>query len=156
MSPLATCFFLFTALALAPLSAQAKPRDLGTGLTKGTPEVKVSALLDKPQDYLGKKVRVRGLITGVCKRRGCWMSIAGDKPHQTIRIKVRDGVIVFPPDVKGKRGAAEGVFTKREISRAQALKFAEHRKKMHGTDYDPAKIKAYTSFELTGTGARIE
>jgi len=72
--------------------------------------VAVETLLASPDDYLGKKVRVDGVITGVCKKRGCWMQITDPDSGNGVRIKVDDGVIVFPYEAMGKKATAEGVF----------------------------------------------
>jgi hypothetical protein len=68
----------------------------------------VSALLDKPEESLGKTVAVKGLIVDVCSTRGCWMEIAGDKPFGKLRVKVDDGVIVFPLSAKGRTATVQG------------------------------------------------
>ncbi len=43
---------------------------------------------------------------------GCWMAVAPahDPSGPTVRLKVEDGVIVFPVSAKGKRVSAQGVF----------------------------------------------
>ena len=40
---------------------------------------------------------------------GCWIDIAGEKKGEKIRVKVKDGEIVFPKDSKGKKVSVEGV-----------------------------------------------
>ena len=45
---------------------------------------------------------IEGLVVEVCKARGCWMQLASDKEFQTMKIKVKDGVMVFPMSAKGK------------------------------------------------------
>lgn len=71
--------------------------------------VSIEQLLANPSDYVGQKVRVDGTITGVCKMRGCWMQVTDDKGNG-VRIKVEDGVIVFPATSVGSKASAEGVF----------------------------------------------
>lgn len=78
----------------------------------GSETVALSELLEHPDSYVGKTVRVEGLVVDVCKKRGCWMELAGDQEFQSIKIKVDDGVIVFPMEAKGKKAVAEGVFDK--------------------------------------------
>ena len=39
-------------------------------LTEITP---VSAILDNPDQYLGERVLVEGMIVAVCESKGCWM-----------------------------------------------------------------------------------
>ena len=68
----------------------------------------ISKILETPKDFVGKKVMVEGTVVGVCKKRGCWIDIAGDKEYEKIRIKVNDGEIVFPMEIKGKTAKVEG------------------------------------------------
>jgi len=81
----------------------------GDGVNLGE-AVAIHTLLSNPDDYLGKTVRVDGVITGVCKKRGCWMQITDPDSGEGVRIKVEDGVIVFPYTSMGHRVSAEGVF----------------------------------------------
>jgi hypothetical protein len=70
---------------------------------------KISDILKTPKNFVNKKVLVKGTVTSVCSRRGCWMDIVGAAPGERIRIKVQDGKIVFPVTVKGKDAVVEGV-----------------------------------------------
>jgi cytochrome c-type biogenesis protein CcmE len=154
-SPLRTAFaaFVVTALAASPAWAATK---YGKPLTAATP-VKVSELMAKPDAYVGKVVKVEGLITEVCSKRGCWINVAGDKEFQTIRVKVEDGVIVFPLTDKGKKVVAEGTFTKTELTKEQAVERAKHHAEETGTKFDPASVTGpSTVFQIQGTGAVVE
>jgi len=68
----------------------------------------VSAILENPEDFLGKPVQITGKVVDVCPNRGCWIDVSSDTPYKTITVKVDDGVIVFPITVKGKNVMAEG------------------------------------------------
>lgn len=100
-----------TVVALATIVVSAEDTKLGAGvaLKDATP---IKALLDKPGDYVGKTVRVDGVATAVCESMGCWLAVAADDDTggKTVRLKVEDGVIVFPMSAKGKKVSAEGVF----------------------------------------------
>ena len=89
----------------------AQDMKLGTGvsLTDATP---IKALVNHPEAFVGKTVRIDGVATAVCEDMGCWLAIStGDaKDADTIRVKVEDGVIKFPVTAKGKQVSAEGVF----------------------------------------------
>jgi hypothetical protein len=103
---------LFAALlALGVVSIPVEQVKLGAGvaLKEVTP---IKALVDTPADYVGKTLRVDGIATAVCESMGCWMAVAADdtKDAKTVRLKVEDGVIVFPISAKGKKVSAEGVF----------------------------------------------
>ena len=102
--------------------------------------VKLSELMAKPNDYVGKVVKVEGLVTEVCPKRGCWINVAGDKEFQTIKVKVEDGVIVFPLTDKGKKVVAEGTLKKMELTKEQAIERAKHEAEEKGTSFDPASI----------------
>src|SRR5574339_86968 len=81
----------------------------GVSLASATP---IASLATRPADFVGKTLRVDGVATAVCTHMGCWMAVApeGDAAGTTVRLKVDDGVIVFPVTAKGKRVSAEGVF----------------------------------------------
>src|SRR5690242_2123568 len=90
---------------LLPLSALAgKGKVYGEGVKEPT-AVKVADLLANPDNWVGKKVRVEGVVTDVCPHRGCWLKLAAEKAKEseTITLKVKDGVMVFPKSAKGKR-----------------------------------------------------
>ncbi|MHB8879610.1 MAG: DUF4920 domain-containing protein [Myxococcaceae bacterium] len=118
--------------------------------------VKLSELLAKPADYVGKTVKVEGLITDVCEKRGCWIKLGGDKEFQTITFKVDDGVISFPMTVKGKRAEAEGVFTKVELTKEQAVARAQHEAEENKRPFDPKSVTGPTTvYLLKGVGAVV-
>lgn len=109
----ATTLLAITALAAAAPALAAETK-YGSGVGKADP-VKISELLAHPERYVGKAVRVEGTVTGVCAKRGCWMELASDKEFQSIKVKVEDGVMVFPMEAKGKSASAEGVFTRIDV-----------------------------------------
>lgn len=69
----------------------------------------ISKILSAPDKFDGKTVLVEGKVLGVCQEKGCWIDIAGEKKNEKIRVKVKDGEIVFPKDAKGKTVMVEGV-----------------------------------------------
>ncbi len=144
----------FAVLALA--SPPAGAASYGKPLSAAQP-VKVSDLIASPEKWVGKVVKVEGLVTDVCAKRGCWMTLAGDREFQTIRIKVDDGVIVFPMEAKGKRAVAEGTFTKIELSKEQALAYQQHMAEELKRPFDPKSVTSgMTVYQLKGLGATID
>lgn len=140
-------------LAAAPALAATR---YGKPLTTATP-VKVSELMAKPEAYVGKVVKIEGLVTEVCPKRGCWINVAGDREFQTIRVKVEDGVIVFPLTDKGKKVVAEGTFTKLELTKEQAIERARHHAEETKTKFDPASVTGpQTVYQVMGTGAIVD
>jgi hypothetical protein len=114
-------------------------------LKEATP---IKALIESPQEFVGKTIRVDGVATAVCEHMGCWMAIAPEAGEKgaAVRIKVEDGVIVFPVSAKGKKVSAEGVFEvvgKDEESKEAADEHVKH---------DPTAQKQY---QLKATGAVV-
>ena len=130
----------------AVVSVSAQETKLGTGVTlkDATP---IASIVKTPADYVGKTIRVDGVATAVCEEMGCWMAVApeGDTTGLTVRLKVDDGVIVFPVSAKGKKVSAEGVFEK--VGGGDAKEAAgEHAK------HD---AKASQDYQIKATGAII-
>ncbi len=96
------------AIAAVPVSA-GDSGTYGDGVTLEE-AVPIDTLIANADDYVGQKVRVDGVITGVCKKRGCWMQVTNPESGNGVRIKVEDGVIVFPYTSMGHDAQAEGVF----------------------------------------------
>ncbi len=137
------------------LSAQAKTDVYGNGvtLTETTP---VSAILDNPDDYLGKQVRVEGMIIEVCAKRGCWVYVAGDRQGEKIQVKVTDGEIVFPMSASGRSGIVEGIVEELKLSREDMINYLQHLAEEKGQPFDPATVKDERLIRLRGLGAEIE
>lgn len=154
--PTAAACVVLLGICLALPCAAAEGTVYGKGVG-GTEIVKVSELLDHPDQYVGKSVRIEGLVTDVCPKRGCWMEVAGDREFETLRVKVDDGVIVFPMGAKGKHAVAEGVFTKIELTKDEALQHAKHMAEERGTKFDPETAKDLPTvvYQIRGTGAVI-
>lgn len=103
--------------------------------------IKISTLLENPEKFLEKTVRVEGTISDVCKRKGCWMDLASDKEFQTLKVKVNDGDMIFPLTFKGKYAVAEGTLYKLSFSKEQLIKMKQHQAEEHGTEFDPSTVK---------------
>jgi hypothetical protein len=128
-----------------PIAAEDTKLGAGVRLKDATPIASITA---KPADFVGKTIRVDGVATAVCEMMGCWMALApeGQPDAPTVRLKVEDGVIVFPVSAKGKKVSAEGVFE--EVKGDENKEAAgEHAKK------DPKASKLY---QIKATGAVIK
>lgn len=99
----------------------ASPKKMGEPLTL-TEVTKISEILSNPDKYVGQKVLVEGLVTGVCETRGCWMNLASDKNFEMIQVKVVDGVIVFPMESQGKTARVEGIVQSRGMKSAESYR----------------------------------
>ncbi len=142
-------------LTFAAAGALAESQTFGAGVSSEN-LVKVSELLEHPDKYVGETIRVEGIAVGVCSHRGCWVEIASDKEGDTVRVKVKDGEIVFPPDLLGSTLAAEGVWTANKLDLDTTKKVCEHRAHESGEDFDPETVtECMTLYQITGTGAVV-
>ena len=136
-------------LALATVVIAAEETKLGAGVTlkESTP---IASLVEKPADFVGKKVRIDGVATAVCEMMGCWMAVAPENAAKgtTIRLKVEDdGPIKFPVTAKGKKVSAEGIFE--EIAAAD-----EHANEAAG-EHGKHDAGASKKYQINATGAVI-
>ncbi len=105
------------ALVVILLSAAAVAASTGQKLGAGVAladATSIKALYETPEQFIGKTIRIDGVVTAVCEEMGCWMAIGADaKAEQVVRLKVgHEGGIVFPLSARGKSASAEGVFEK--------------------------------------------
>lgn len=136
------------------VAVQGTPYGEALTLTDVTP---VSAILDAPDQYLGKRVLVEGMIVEVCEKRGCWVDVASDREFEKIQIKVEDGVIVFPLSARGKQALVEGVVEELQLTYEEAVAAAEHRAEEQGVEFDPASVPEgpQTIYRIRGIGAVV-
>ena len=144
------------AVALTALSVAASNTTSYGERLSVTTSVRVSELLNSPEEYVGKKVRVEGLVDDVCPMMGCWIDILEAQSRETIRFKVADGVIVFPVEAKGREVVAEGVFRKHEMSKQKAASWLRHLADEKGEPFDESSVTGPLVFyQIEGLGAEL-
>jgi len=117
----------------------------------------ISKILDKPEDYVSKTVLVEGEILEVCAMAGCWMELKSDAENQKVKIKVKDGDIVFPVEAKGKSALVEGTVYKIELTKEEAIEYYEHVAAEQSTEFDSATVTGpITLYQIKGIGAEIK
>lgn len=146
---------LVSFLSMAALARAGDEKKYGDDLSLKE-STKISEILASPEQYHGKKVLVEGPVIDVCQERGCWIKIGSDKEFESIRLKVDDGVIIFPMDAKGKNALAEGIVSVRTVSKEDQIKQGEYLAKEEGTTFDPSTVKGpKTVIQIKGLGAVI-
>jgi hypothetical protein len=143
---------MLTAMLLSAATvAAASDQKLGKGVElKDATSIK--ALYDAPDKFVGKTIRVDGIVTAVCEEMGCWMALGADaKAEQVVRFKVdHDGGLMFPVSARGKAASAEGVFQKIAAGDAESQRAAsEHAG--HG-----AAAEFGRTYQIKVTGALIK
>ncbi len=141
--------------AAKPSAEAPKGKVYGAGVS-ATETVAISELVADPTAFEGKTVRVEGMVTDVCAKRGCWFEMAGSAPGEKARFKVQDGEMVFPMSAKGKSAVAQGKIVTQTISLEDTRAMEAHYAKESGREFDPETItEGKTVFRIEGTGAVI-
>lgn len=144
---------LVAGAAMAGDSADLQGKTYGKGVAAAD-TVRVSALLANPDAWVGKTIRLQGKAVGVCEHRGCWINLASDVEGQTVRVKVKDGEIVFPPEILGDMVIAEGVWTANQLDLETTKQVCEAEAKQEGRKFNPDEVTSCrTLYQLSGTGA---
>ena len=123
-----------------------------------TDKVKISELLENPTNYEGKKILVEGTVLNVCAKRGCWIELASDKEFESIRVKVKDGVIVFPMEAKGKTALVEGEFYSFNVetdAECSGKDCGDHKKEGTEAECEHSEKQVEIIYQIKGLGAEI-
>ena len=114
--------------------------------------VSLGAVLADSAKYSGKTVKLRGHISKVCKKKGCWFTVTTKAEDTTfVRITMKDYGFFVPLDCDGKTAVIEGVFTEREVAESMRKHLAKD-----GGD-DPSQVKgAKKEFTMVATAIDIE
>ncbi len=111
--------------------------------------VSLAKVLKKPADYVGKTVLVEGVIVRSCKMEGCWMELAPAKDAKSVRVTFKKHAFFIPLDSAGMRAKAEGVFTVKNLSKAEVEHLInEDGAKFNNINKDGTVTEV--SFEATG------
>jgi len=136
-------------------STQAKELLFGAPVDEGL-KVKISTLLASPEQYIDKTVTVSGMIVGVCEKRGCWMNLASDAKFEKLRIKVKDGDMVFPMSAKGREALATGRFTEIKLDLEHTRNYKQHLAERKGEAFDPASVtEGMSIYQVVPFGVKI-
>ena len=116
-------------------------------------------LFSLPNEYLGKDVFLSGEIIEVCPMRGCWINVKDNNSDLVIRVKVTDGIIVFPISSKGKQVDVQGKFSKLNFTEQQAKNWKVHLAHEKGITLNPENIILEPSdlieYRIIGESAKI-
>ena len=128
----------------------------GEALSNELAVTPIGEILAAPDDWVGKRVRIAGEVSGVCSKQGCWMDLTSSE-DSTLRVKVDDGVIVFPEDAVGHAAVAEGEVEILEMELAKYEAWLKHVAEEEGREFDPGEVgeAPYRIVRLRGAGAEI-
>ncbi len=122
--------------------------DYGAGLTL----TRISSLPDviaAAERHTSDSVLVRGRISEVCQRKGCWTIL--EDADATVRVRFKDYGFFLPKDSSGRQAYVEGVVTIQTLSEKQARHYQSEAK-----DGDPAAIHGpQREIGFVATGVRL-
>lgn len=129
----------------------------GEALTEGLEPTPIEEILEDPDAWAGKKVQIAGEISGVCARQGCWIDITSPE-DATLRVKVDDGVIVFPHESMGRQAVAEGEVEILDMEPDKYEAWLRHVAEEEGREFDPGEMGEgpYRIVRLKGLGSEIQ
>ena len=137
------------------LFAQTDDGNYGSEITLEE-KTNISDILNSPEDYLDQTVLVEGEVLDVCKMMGCWMELESDVEGEKIKIKVKDGDIVFPVEAKGQTALVEGTVYKIELTQEEAAEYLEHIAEEQNEEFDSSAVTGpMTIYQIKGLGAEI-
>lgn len=144
-------------MTLASVCMAGEVVKLGDGLTNGLEVTSIEKILAEPDEWVGKKVQISGEVTGVCAKQGCWMDLSSTS-DVTMRVKVDDGVIAFPPESIGRQAIAEGEVEILDLERDKYEAWLQHVADEENRDFDPAEVGdgPYRIVRLRGFGSEIQ
>jgi hypothetical protein len=82
-----------------------------------SPAVAFADVLEEPQKYAGKRVRIEGVVERVCQAEGCWMQIAPDGEAEAAVRVTFDHKFTVPKDAGKWKFRAEGEFAVKTLSK---------------------------------------
>ncbi|MBL8177430.1 MAG: DUF4920 domain-containing protein [Bryobacterales bacterium] len=142
---------ILTVLVVSALCFAAE-RKLGQPLALKS-QTPIAEILATPDTFVGKTVQVKGKVTEVCEKMGCWTNLV-DPDGKMIKVKVNDGEIVFSKSAIGRTAIAEGTLKKFDLTKEQAIARAKHEAEEQGRKFNPESVKSGTViYQIQGTGA---
>ena len=88
--------------------------------------VELREVLENPNAFAEKTVRVAGFVVRSCKKEGCWAELGPEKDSKkTVRVTMKDHQFFIPLKSAGYRAAAEGIFFVKTLSKKQVKHLIE-------------------------------
>ncbi|MDJ0868534.1 MAG: DUF4920 domain-containing protein, partial [Myxococcota bacterium] len=147
-SLLLALFLPLTTVAEADVAAPPPGRDFGAGLrlSQATP---LAAIVREPARFADRPVLVRGHITDVCQKKGCWLMLRDGSEH--VRIRFQDYGFFLPKDSVGMDAWAEGRVSVETLSEREARHYESESR-----DGDPSRIQGpQRRLTFTASGVRL-
>lgn len=144
--------FLFAlSFILFSCGNNSKKNDIAAEAENEALKITVAELLNAPDDYVGQKIIVSGIVDHVCKNGGKKMFILGENPENRLKITTGQEISVFEIDLEGNDVTVEGIFTELRIDEDYLAKIEneEH------AEHDESAVNTHEG-EDTDDGDHVE
>ena len=141
-----------SSVAAAPTAAPGATAHFGDAFSMDEAATPLDDIIAKADEFNGKTVKVAANVTKVCKKKGCWFVLEGNKGDGSfVRVTMKGYSFFVPLDADGKKAVVEGVFRKVDVPEAARKHLAEDGKE------DPTKIQGSTmELTLVANGVDLE
>lgn len=103
--------------------------------------ITLASALENADANAGKAIKVSAKLDKVCKKKGCWFTLASDGVEEPVRVRMKDYGFFVPRNADGAAAVVEGTLEKKVIPQAEAQHYADEsgaeKKKVDGdqTEY---------------------
>lgn len=114
-----------------------------------TKRISLDKAIADPNKYVGKTVRLEGIIVRSCKSEGCWLELAPNKDSKSVRVAMKGHSFFIPLDSAGANARMEGQFKVKTIKAEEVKEMTEK----DGAKFDKINTDGTVtevSFEATG------
>jgi hypothetical protein len=115
--------------------------------------VSVTEALGKAKELGDKTITMKGEVTAVCQKKGCWMSLKNDT-GEALRIRFKDYGFFVPKDISGRNVVLSGKFATDTLTVDMQKHLAEEEGKPKA-DVGAIKETKYT-YSVVADGVLIE
>ena len=133
-------------IACNQVDTEKQSQTFGAEITM-TEEISLADIYQDPERFNEKEILVRGTITEVCQKKGCWMKITDGTNVLTVRFK--DYAFFVPKDAASSRVNVQGIF-KNEVDEHIAEEAHSQADSTRHTDMD-----VEPSYTLTASAVEI-
>ena len=89
-------------------------------------------LYEKPGNYTDQNIKIKGLVTHICRHGGQKLFITGSEEGSYLRVNTNEKITEFPMDLEGRIVTFTGMLVKMDIKTTIAVTMEE--KEHHGED----------------------
>ena len=99
----------------------ASAKRYGAKLEGGAAVASLAAVMEDPDKFADKAMRIEGTVRAACTRKGCWMELAkgADREASGARVTFKDYGFFVPKDSAGANARVEGVVAVKTLDQGQ-------------------------------------